>query len=65
MTSMGVARLTVSQILAHKEGGITKIYDRFSYDEPKKNALESWGARLLEIVSGEPAGENVVALERA
>ena len=65
MTSMGVARLTVSQILAHKEGGITRVYDRFSYDQPKRAALEAWGTKLLEIVSGEPAAGNVVALERA
>ena len=65
MTGMGIDRLTVSRILNHKEGGITRVYDRFSYDTPKKNALEAWGARLLEIVAGETAPEKIVTLERA
>ena len=62
MTSMGIDRLTVSRLLNHSEGGITRVYDRFSYDTPKKNALEAWGAKLLEIVADKPAGENVVTL---
>ncbi len=49
MASMGIDRLTVSRILNHKEGGITQLYDRFSYDGPKRNALEAWAGRLLEI----------------
>ena len=32
---------------------------------PKRNALEAWGARLLEIVAGKSAPEKVVTLERA
>ncbi len=62
---MGIDRLTVSRFLNHKEGGISRVYDRFSYDEPKRNALEAWGARAQEILSGETAPEKVVALERA
>ena len=65
MTGMGIDRLTVSRILNHKEGGITSIYDRFSYDEPKKFALEAWGARLLEIVADVPARQKVIRMERA
>lgn len=62
MTAMGIDRLTVSRILNHSEGGITKIYDRFSYDEPKRNALEAWAGRLGEIVAGRPAPAKVVPL---
>jgi integrase len=65
MTGMSIDRLTVSRILNHKEGGITSIYDRFSYDEPKKFALEAWGARLLEIVADVPARQKVIRMERA
>ena len=42
-----------------------RVNDRFSYDEPKKHALEAWAARLQEIVAGKPAPEKVVTLERA
>ena len=65
MASMGIDRVTVSRILNHKEGGITALYDRHSYDQQKRNALDSWAGRLLEIVSGASAPGNVVALERA
>lgn len=65
MASMGIDRLTVSRILNHKEGGITALYDRHSYDRQKQNALISWAARLLEIVAGKTAADNVVAMERA
>lgn len=65
MASMGIDRVTVSRILNHKEGGITALYDRHSYDQQKRNALDAWAGRLLEIVSGKAAPENVVPLERA
>ena len=65
MASMGIDRLTVSRILNHKEGGITQLYDRFSYDEPKRDALEAWATRLQQIISRAPAPEKAVTLERA
>ena len=65
MTGMGIDRLTVSRILNHKEGGITRIYDRHSYDQQKRHALEAWASRLEEIVSGKAAPEKLVVLERA
>ena len=65
MASMGIDRLTVSRILNHKEGGITQLYDRFSYDAPKRNAWEAWAAQLQQIISGATAPENVVTMERA
>ncbi len=43
MTSLKVSRLVVSKILNHVEPGITRVYDRYSYDEEKKEALELWG----------------------
>ena len=65
MTAMGIDRLTVSRILNHREGGVTRLYDRFTYDTPKRNALAAWSARLLEIVSATTAPEKVVTLARA
>lgn len=64
MTSMGVPRLTVSKVLNHVETGVTAIYDRHSYDPEKKQALDAWGARLLEIVEGKKAPGNVVPLRQ-
>ncbi len=62
MTGMGIPRLTVSKLLNHAEAGITKVYDRHSYDPEKRQALEAWGARLEEIVTGKVADEKVVPL---
>jgi integrase len=54
MTSLGSSRLVVSKILNHSESGnVTAIYDRHSYDNEKRLALESWAQKLKEIVYGE------------
>ena len=52
MTAMGIPRETVRKILNHKEPGVTAIYDRYSYDKEKREALETWSRRLQIIVSG-------------
>jgi len=64
MTGMGIPRLTVSKLLNHAEAGITKVYDRHSYDPEKRQALEAWGARLEEIVTGKVTDEKVVPLRQ-
>jgi integrase len=51
MASTGIPRLVISKILNHVEAGITKVYDRHSYDKEKRDALDSWGAKLLRIVA--------------
>jgi len=50
MTGMGVPRLTVSKILNHIESGITAVYDRHSYDQEKRKALDLWGDKLRKII---------------
>jgi integrase len=52
MAGMGIPRLVISKILNHVEPGVTKVYDRYSYDKEKQEALNAWGARLGRIVSG-------------
>jgi len=52
MTGSGIPRLVVSKILNHVELGVTRVYDRHSYNPEKKAALESWGARVQQIGSG-------------
>ncbi len=54
MTGMGIPRLTVKKILNHVEREITAVYDRHSYDAEKRQALETWAARLMKIVSEAP-----------
>jgi integrase len=51
MASNGIPRFTIQKILNHVEPGVTKIYDRYSYDAEKKEALEVWSRRLTILVS--------------
>jgi integrase len=62
MTGMGISRLTVSKILNHVEQGITRIYDRYSYDREKRITLSKWSRRLEQILTGEKA--KVVSIRR-
>ena len=52
MTGMGIPRLTVKKILNHVERDVTAVYDRYSYDAEKREALEEWSKRLMLTVSG-------------
>ena len=64
MTALGIPRLTVKKILNHVDRDVTGIYDRHSYDPEKRTALEAWGRRVQEIVSGESRGGAVVPFRR-
>ena len=51
MARMGVQRLVMKKVLGHTEGqDITPVYDRASYDQEKREALEAWGQRVDEII---------------
>ncbi len=58
MTGMGIPRLTVKKILNHVESDITAVYDRHSYDEEKREALEAWSKRLMLIISEKDGAPN-------
>lgn len=62
MASAGVPVSTISRVLNHTEGGVTKIYNRFSYADEKRDALDRWGRRLGSMI-GQEAGV-VIALHR-
>ena len=55
MASMGTPRMTVGKILNHAESGVTATYDRHSYDQEKRKALNAWGRKLESIISGKKA----------
>lgn len=63
MTGMGISRLVVSKILNHVESGVTRVYDRHSYDGEKRQALEAWGRKVMTLIGeGEPG--KVIPLRR-
>jgi hypothetical protein len=51
ITSMGIPRFTVQKILNQAEPGVTKIYDRYSCDAEKREALDACSKRLMLMVS--------------
>jgi integrase len=61
MTGMGIPRLTVKKIPNHVEQEITAVYDRYSYDPEKREALEAWAKRLVTIISEPPAEQQTAA----
>jgi integrase len=65
MASGGVPRLTISKILNHVEHGVTKVYDRHSYDLEKQAALDWWAARLDRILKNQEAEKVLPFAQRA
>lgn len=51
MVGAGVPRLVVSKILNHVETGVTAVYDRHSYDQEKRAALNFWGKHVEAIIA--------------
>jgi integrase len=58
MSAQGVARRVLQGILNHKDSEITAVYDRYSMDPEKEQALSVWGRRVEEIVR--PDGQGAV-----
>jgi integrase len=59
-----VSRLVVSKLLNHVERGVTAIYDRASYDQEKRQAVDKLARYLKAVVSAKPT-EKVVELRPA
>jgi integrase len=51
MAKAGIAVSTISRVLNHAEGGVTKIYNRYSFGPEKRHALETWARVLGSIVA--------------
>lgn len=68
MGDLGQDDFTIGLVLNHSASGVTrKVYNRASYDGPKRIALEVWARRLEEIVGlrvPAKSGTNVVPLGR-
>lgn len=51
MGEMRVDEFTIGQVLNHKRQTVTRIYNRHTYDDEKRAALEKWEARLRAILA--------------
>jgi len=62
LARMGISRDVRAHILSHGLGGVqARHYDMHDYADEKRNALNAWDAKLVEIASGTKA-DNVVQL---
>jgi integrase len=66
MGDLGIPPYVVSRLLNHSMAGITeRVYYLTALAGEKETAMDAWGAKLTEIVSGEAAPSNVARLKRA
>ena len=62
---LGVPLHVIELLLNHRSGaikGVAAVYNRYSYDSEKRSAIEAWSRHVAQLVSGEPAPENIVPM---
>lgn len=65
LAKMGISKDLRAQIQSHGLSGVQdRHYDKHSYIDEKRAALEAWNARLDELQAGTEVVSNVVRLER-
>jgi integrase len=66
MAQEGIALHTISRVLNHSEGGITRLYARHSYLSEKREALDLWANTVVDIIGDKDSqNDNVVSLKEA
>lgn len=66
MASMRISGETISRILNHAKRGVTEQhYNKYDYDDEKKNALEAWSSRLQAIINQTDVANNIIPLKDA
>ncbi len=64
MARLGITLPVIEKVLNHRSGsfaGIVGVYQRHSFSDEKRNALEAWARFVTTLVADKP-GDNVVAL---
>jgi integrase len=63
MAELGVPEIVAERVLNHAERNVlVRTYNRYSYLDEKRDALERWAGHVRDIVS--PPPENVVRMEQ-
>jgi hypothetical protein len=61
-----IPRFAVGRVLNHLEPGVTGVYDRYAYDDEKRDALGRWAQLVVEgIVGGERQVSKVLAFRNS
>ena len=50
LSKLGTDRFIIQKIINHSDGSVTAIYDRYSYLNEKREALQKWADKLDEII---------------
>jgi integrase len=64
ITALNFGRDAMNRIQNHREGGIASVYDRHGYADENKKIMEAVAARIMQLVEGRAAADNVVPLAR-
>ena len=64
MSQHGILRFDVARVLAHQDGSITAVYDRYDYLSEKRRALETLDRVITSILEPTPATSTVVPFVR-
>jgi integrase len=63
LAASGISGPTLKKILNHVDKDVTAVYDRHSYDNEKRLALDAWARRLEAIIEDRAdAGATVVPI---
>jgi hypothetical protein len=64
MARLGISLPVIEKVLNHSSGsfaGIVGVYQRHSFADEKRRALDAWGAFITDLVADEPR-QNVIRL---
>jgi integrase len=65
LAALGVSDVVAERVLGHKLQGILAVYNRYDYDQEKRQALELWERELQRIVGTDaPEPSNVLPFRK-
>jgi integrase len=64
LAAAGVSEIVAELVIGHTRKGIAAVYDLHRYDAEKRAALEAWERRLLRVIEGKPADDNVIQIRK-
>jgi integrase len=53
----GVEPIVIEALLAHKQQGVAAVYNRASFRDAKRRALEQWHLLLTDVIGRQPPGD--------
>jgi len=60
LSELGIDTIVAERVLGHKLSGMMSVYNQYSYDKEKRQALSLWERRLKEIIGVTEKFNNVI-----